>query len=163
MRETQCGVVSVVCVVLYVATSVLNSAVWNYVVCVCAVGSGEFQICGIPLMQSGQPMQSFLCGGCDQLTQSMQSLRVCVALPMNSVQVLAVVLPTSGSVGNIISMIYVGIPTIPRCFIRDLLTVKCLGLSGPVMAFDVICREFGNPIFRTGMSSLRSFLIGLRQ
>ena len=108
-------------------------------------------------------MQFFLRGGYDKLTQPVQSLRVCVALPMNYVQMLAVMLPTSGSVGNIISMIYVGIPTIPRCFIRDLLTVKCLGLSGPVMAFDVICREFGNPIFRTGMSSLRRSLIGLRE
>ena len=32
----------------------------------------------------------------------------------------------------------VGIPTIPRCLVRELLTLKCLSLSGPVMAFDVI-------------------------
>ena len=163
MREIQCSAFNGA--VRYVAT-ILDSAIRRYVVCVCSVGSVN-HICGNPSMQRMQfflcggcvvqPMQFFLCGGCEmQPMQFFQCACVRCATPMNRVHVLlAVVIPTSGSVRNIISVMNVGIPTIPRCLVRELLTLKCLSLSGPVMAFDVIivirkpdfsnleCRHFG--------------------
>ena len=90
-------------------TSVLGSAMCVWCVAVCS--SLYSAACVVPL--SVQPMRSMM-----QLIQFYQS--VCVLLTLNYLgRMLAVVIPTSGSVRNIISRVNVGIPMFPRYLVRD--------------------------------------------